>query len=45
MRLLDESVLNLRVLPNDIDIKKITNYRFLALMDLGRLDIVFVLDC
>ena len=41
MRLLDESVLNLRVLPNDIDVKKITNDRFLALMDLGRMDIVF----
>ena len=35
MRLLDESVLNLRVLPNDIDVKKITNDRFLALMDLA----------
>ncbi|MBT3045225.1 MAG: thioesterase family protein [Candidatus Thiodiazotropha sp. (ex Codakia orbicularis)] len=41
IRLLDESVLNLRVLPNDIDVKKISNDRFLALMDLGRMDIAF----
>jgi acyl-CoA thioesterase FadM len=41
MGVLDESVLNLRVLPNDIDITNITNDRFLALMDLGRMDIVF----
>ena len=38
---LDESVLNLRVLLNDIDISKITNDRFIALMDLGRMDIAF----
>lgn len=36
-----ESELSLRVLPNDVDIKKITNDRYLALMDLGRLDIAF----
>ena len=41
MKTLDESVLNLRVLPNDIDIIKITNDRFIALMDLGRMDIAF----
>ena len=41
IHVLDESVLNLRVLPNDIDIKKITNDRFIALMDLGRMDIAF----
>ena len=41
MRVLDESVLNLRVYPNDVDITKITNDRFIALMDLGRMDIVF----
>lgn len=41
IRLLDESVLNLRVLPNDIDVRKISNDRFLALMDLGRMDIAF----
>lgn len=41
MGLLDESVLDLRVLPNDIDITKISNDRFIALMDLGRMDIAF----
>lgn len=41
MGLLDESVLNLRVLPNDVDITKITNDRYIALMDLGRMDGVF----
>ena len=41
MHVLDVSVLNLRVLPNDIDITKITNDRFVALMDLGRMDVVF----
>lgn len=41
IRLLDESVLNLRVLPNDIDVSKISNDRFMALMDLGRMDIAF----
>ncbi len=41
MNVLDESVLTLRVLPNDIDILKITNDRFIALMDLGRMDISF----
>ena len=41
MGLLDESVLNLRVLPNDVDITKISNDRYLALMDLGRMDIAF----
>ncbi|MCW8956771.1 MAG: thioesterase family protein [Gammaproteobacteria bacterium] len=41
LNVLDESVLNLRVLPNDIDITKITNDRFIALMDLGRMDIAF----
>jgi len=38
---LDEFVLNLRVLPNDVDITKVTNDRFIALMDLGRMDITF----
>lgn len=41
MGILEESVLNLRVLPNDIDVTGITNDRFLSLMDLGRMDIVF----
>jgi len=39
--LLDESVLNLIVFPNDVDISKISNDRYTALMDLGRMDIVF----
>ena len=39
--LLDVSILNLRVLPNDIDITKISNDRYIALMDLGRMDIGF----
>jgi len=38
--LLDESVLSLRVFPNDADITKISNDRYTALMDLGRTDIV-----
>ena len=38
---LDESVLNFRVLPNDIDIRQMTNDRFIALMDLGRMDLAF----
>lgn len=41
MGVLDESVLNLRVLPNDVDITKITDDRYIALMDLGRMDIIF----
>lgn len=41
MSILDESVLNLIVLPNDIDIWKISNDRYIALMDLGRMDIAF----
>ncbi|TCK18563.1 hypothetical protein DFR30_1842 [Thiogranum longum] len=39
--ILDEAVLNLTVLPNDIDITKITNDRYSALMDLGRMDYAF----
>ncbi len=35
----DESVLTLRVLPNDIDLFKITDDRYFALMDLGRMDL------
>ena len=41
MGILEESVLNLRVLPNDVDVTKMTNDRFIALMDLGRMDIAF----
>ena len=39
--LLEESVLNLRVLPNDVDVTKISNDRYVALMDLGRMDVGF----
>jgi len=39
--LLGESILNLMVLPNDVDVTKITNDRYSALMDLGRLDLAF----
>jgi len=39
--ILDETVLNLRVLPNDIDVSKITNDRYSAPMDLGRMDYAF----
>ncbi len=38
-----ESVLTLRVLPNDIDVTKVTNDRYVALMDLGRMDAAFQL--
>ncbi len=38
---LEENVLNLRVLPNDIDFVRISNDRYFALMDLGRFDITF----
>ncbi len=41
MDVLDESVLSFRVCPNDVDVHKITNDRFVALMDLGRMDIAF----
>ena len=41
MGVFNESVLNLRVLPNDINVSKISNDRFIALMDLGRMDLVF----
>src|SRR5512144_2767189 len=40
LNVLDEAVLSLRVLPNDIDIRKISDDRFIALMDLGRMDII-----
>ena len=41
INILDESVLNFRVLPNDIDVTKITNDRYISIMDLGRMDIAF----
>ncbi len=39
--ILDESVITLTVLPSDIDILKISDDRYIALMDLGRMDLVF----
>ena len=36
---LDEFVLSLTVFPNDIDISKITDDRYLAITDLGRVDL------
>jgi acyl-CoA thioesterase FadM len=41
MGVLDESVLAFRVLPNDVDVRNATSDRFVALMDLGRMDIAF----
>ena len=41
LSVLDESVISFTVLPNDIDITKISNDRYIALMDLGRMDIAF----
>lgn len=38
---LDESEITLTALPNDIDILKISDDRYFALMDPGRMDIVF----
>ncbi len=40
LQVLGESVLDMRVLPNDVDVSKITNDRYLAIMDLGRIDLV-----
>ena len=36
----DENVVNLRVLPNDVDITRVGNDRYLTFMDLGRINIV-----
>jgi acyl-CoA thioesterase FadM len=42
---LSESVLNLTVLPNDLDLNlHMNNGRFLSLMDLGRLDLLIRTD-
>lgn len=40
LRLDEENVLNLRVLPNDVDVTQVSYDRYLALMDLGRINIV-----
>jgi acyl-CoA thioesterase FadM len=36
---LDDSILSFLVLPNDIDVSKITDDRYAAIMDLGRVDL------
>ncbi len=42
---LSESVLNLRVLPNDLDLNfHMNNGRYLSVMDLGRLDLLIRTD-
>ncbi len=42
---LSESVLNLRVLPNDLDLNMhMNNGRYLAVMDLGRMDLLLRAD-
>lgn len=42
---LSESVLHLRVLPNDLDLNlHLNNGRFLSIMDLGRLDLLLRTD-
>jgi acyl-CoA thioesterase FadM len=40
LSLLDENVLHLTVLPNDVDITRLSSDRYLPLMDLGRINIV-----
>jgi acyl-CoA thioesterase FadM len=39
LRVLDESVVPFTVLPNDVDVSKLTDDRYLAIADLGRLDL------
>ncbi len=41
LRLTDENVLSLMVLPNDVDILRVSSDRYLPLMELGRMNIVF----
>ena len=40
LRLDDENVLDLRVLPNDVDLSRVSVDRYLAYMDLGRINII-----
>jgi len=40
LRLDDENVLDLRVLPNDVDVTLVSVERYLAFMDLGRINII-----
>lgn len=39
LRVLDESVVPFTVLPNDVDISKLTDDRYVAIADLGRMDL------
>lgn len=39
LSLVDENVLQLRVLPNDVDVTRLSSDRYLPLMDLGRINI------
>ena len=42
LKLLDESIVEFRVWPNDLDLNlHMNNGRYLTLMDLGRLDLIF----
>jgi len=38
---LDDTILKLMVFPNDVDIKYVTNDRYLSFMDLGRIFFIF----
>lgn len=38
--ILDESVISMRVWPHDVDVLRVTNDRYHAFMDLGRLELV-----
>jgi acyl-CoA thioesterase FadM len=40
LSLIDENVLQLRVLPNDVDVTRLSSDRYLPLMDLGRINTV-----
>ncbi|WP_449422289.1 hypothetical protein [Rhodanobacter lindaniclasticus] len=37
----DDSLLTFTVLPNDVDVSRISNDRYIAITDLGRMDLAF----
>lgn len=39
LKVLDDSLLTFTVLPNDVDISKVSNDRYIAITDLGRIDL------
>ena len=39
--ILDKTEMSLRVLPNDVDVKYMTNDRYLSIMDIGRIHFAF----